>query len=85
VLLARATDTGAGVDPQSIVAVVDGTRREASFGDGAVQIDVGGLRPGRHALRLQVSDYQESRNTENVARILPNTRVLRATIVIPPR
>ena len=34
-----------------------------------------GLRAGRHTLRLQVSDYQESRNMENVAWILPNTRI----------
>ena len=35
--------------------------------------------PGSHRLRLRVSDYQESKNTENVARILPNTRWLTAT------
>ena len=41
-----------------------------------------GLGAGRHALRLQVSDYQESRNMENVGRILPNTRILRTTFVV---
>jgi hypothetical protein len=35
-----------------------------------------------HRLRLRVSDYQETKNTENVARILPNTRVLSATFRI---
>ena len=39
----------------------------------------GTLDPGTHRLRLRVSDYQESKNTENVARILPNTRWLTAT------
>jgi hypothetical protein len=81
-LVVRATDGGSGVDPQSIVARVDGKEREAAFRDGTVRVDVGGLRPGRHALRLQVSDFQETRNTENNARILPNTRVLQATFVI---
>ena len=38
--------------------------------------------PGRHALRLQVSDYQETRNMENVGRILPNTRILATTFVV---
>jgi hypothetical protein len=33
-------------------------------------------------LRLQVSDYQETRNIENVAAILPNTRVLRAAFTV---
>jgi len=37
---------------------------------------------GRHVLRLQVSDYQETRNMENVAAILPNTRVLRTPVTI---
>ena len=81
-LLVAARDAGAGVDPQSIVAVVDGQTRGARFRDGLVRVDLARLRPGRHALRLQVSDYQETRNTENEARILPNTRVLRTTFVV---
>jgi hypothetical protein len=47
-----------------------------------VSISTAGLRPGLHRLRLRVSDYQETKNTENVARILPNTRTLQATITI---
>jgi hypothetical protein len=78
----RAGDGGAGVDPESIVAEIDGNERIAVFRDGTVRIDLRGLAAGRHRLRLQVSDYQESRNTENVARILPNTRVLRTTITL---
>jgi subtilisin family serine protease len=81
-LLVRAGDGGAGVDPESIVAEIDGNERIAVFRDGTVRIDLRGLAAGRHRLRLQVSDYQESRNTENVARILPNTRVLRTTITL---
>ena len=37
------------------------------------------LSAGTHRLRVRVSDYQESKNTENVARILPNTRWMTAT------
>jgi hypothetical protein len=33
-------------------------------------------------LRVQVSDYQETRNMENVGPILPNTGRLTATIVV---
>jgi hypothetical protein len=29
-----------------------------------------------------VSDHQETRNMENVGRILPNTRVLRAVVTV---
>ena len=46
-----------------------------------VRIPTNGLRPGRR-LRLQVSDYQETRNMENVGRILPNTRILATTFVV---
>ena len=38
-----------------------------------------GFASGSHRLLLRVSDYQETKNTENVARILPNTRKLAAT------
>ena len=58
---------------------------EATLRSGVVSVTTKGLRPGRHVLRLQVSDYQESRNMENVPPILPNTRVLRTTIVVTPR
>ena len=48
---------------------------------GVLRIDV---RPasGSHELRVRVSDYQESRNMENVGRILPNTRVLETSFVV---
>jgi hypothetical protein len=47
-----------------------------------VSIPTAQLRKGRHTLRLQVSDYQESRNMENVGPILPNTRVLTTSFVV---
>ena len=40
------------------------------------------LRKGRHVLRLQISDYQETRNMENVGPILPNTRILTTSFVV---
>ena len=49
---------------------------------GNLRIRTIGVKPGKHRLRLQASDYQESRNMENVPPILPNTRVLSAAIVI---
>ena len=59
---------------------VDGRRhasRRRRGARGSSAIPTTGLAPGRHRLRVQVSDYQESRNMENVPAILPNTRVLR--------
>ena len=74
----RLGDTGSGVDRSSLLVTVDGRFRSATLAGGVVRIATAGLSRGRHVLRLQASDYQETRNMENVARILPNTRVLRA-------
>ena len=41
-----------------------------------------GLAAGKHRLVVGVSDYQEAKNMEDVHRILPNTRVLRATFTV---
>jgi subtilisin family serine protease len=81
-LVATVKDAGAGVDPGTLEVQVDGQQRAASFRTGAVRIPTRGLPPGRHRLRLQVSDYQESRNMENVPAILPNTRVVATTFVV---
>jgi catechol 2,3-dioxygenase-like lactoylglutathione lyase family enzyme len=77
-----ATDSGSGVSPEHVFAWVDDERMGAAFRNGFVRVRTAGLLPGRHRLRLQVSDYQETKNTENVARILPNTTILSTTITI---
>lgn len=81
-LVVRVADTGSGVDPTTAKVAIDGTERSAKSGSGTLTIPTAGLRRGSHRLRLQVSDYQESRNMENVPPILPNTRVLTTMIVI---
>jgi hypothetical protein len=81
-LILALRDTGAGVDPATLEVQVDGAERSARFRSGAVRVSTSGLTRGRHRLRVQVSDYQESRNMENVPAILPNTRVLTTSFVI---
>jgi subtilisin family serine protease len=81
-LLVGATDAGAGVDPESMVVSVDGQSVAARYRNGVVRIQTGGFAAGVHRIRVRVSDYQETKNTENVARILPNTRVLTGTFTI---
>jgi len=81
-LKVAATDAGAGVYPESIIALIDGEQHRARYSRGIVSIATSALRRGTHRLRLRVSDYQEAKNTENVARILPNTRWLTATFRI---
>ncbi len=78
-MLVSATDAGAGIYPESVFATLDGDRVDATFRRGVVSVSTAGLESGSHRLRVRISDYQESKNTENVARILPNTRWLTAT------
>jgi subtilisin family serine protease len=75
------TDAGAGVDPSSIVVTVDGRTRTFAYAGGIVSLqkDVG---PGTHRVKLAVSDYQETKNMEDVGPILPNTRTQQATVVV---
>jgi subtilisin family serine protease len=79
-----ARDTGSGVDPDTAVARIDGTTRKLTYREDGDEflIDTAALAPGRHRLMFQVSDYQETRNTENVAAVLPNTSHLAASIVV---
>jgi len=83
-LLARVADAGAGVDPAGISYRIDGraTRAGRLRGGVAVLELPARLRPGRHRLVLTVSDRQEAKNNENVARILPNTTVVRTTFEV---
>jgi subtilisin family serine protease len=77
------SDGGSGVDPQSLQARIDGDLVPVSFAGGRARLSLADDSRGRHALSFTVSDYQEAKNMENVARILPNTRTLRTTFVRP--
>ncbi|MCP9484986.1 MAG: S8 family serine peptidase [Gaiellaceae bacterium MAG52_C11] len=81
-LTVGATDSGAGVDASSLVLRVDGRERGARIAGGAIRVPTGSLARGRHSLVLQLSDYQETRNNENVLRILPNTAFLRTSFTV---
>jgi hypothetical protein len=76
-ILVRATDGGSGVDPSSIVALVDGKLVKTTYQAGTIRIPA---TSGRHALVLQVGDFQETKNMEDVAKILPNTATLRVSV-----
>ena len=81
-LVLAVTDRGAGIDPASLVVRVDGKEISASVAGDTVRLRTSALRRGRHTLRFQISDYQETRNMENVGPILPNTRILQTTFVV---
>jgi subtilisin family serine protease len=80
-VLLRVRDRRSGVDPSTMTGSVDGRFRRLVWDSkhGLVQIRLPALAPGRHKLAFTVSDYQESKNNENGASILPNTRHFTAT------
>jgi subtilisin family serine protease len=75
-----ATDAGSGVDPGSIRVLEDGKRVAFSFAHGTISLASSTLSAGSHRFTVTASDYQETRNMEDVGPILPNTRTLSASV-----
>ena len=73
-------DAGAGVDPESLRATVDGHSHRVSYARGVARI--AGLVSGRHQVTLRAADYQETKNMEDVGAVLPNTRTFRSALTI---
>jgi subtilisin family serine protease len=83
-LFARVRDRGAGVDPAAIFyRIDDGPWLDGRLVGNRAVLEVFHITSGRHRLELSVSDRQEAKNNENLARVLPNTRVVRTTIQVP--
>jgi hypothetical protein len=72
-------DSGSGVDPRSITVLIDGRRRAFALKAGRMRLPLDGVGPGRHRLVVSVADFQETKNSESVVGILPNTTVFRRT------
>jgi subtilisin family serine protease len=82
-LLATATDVGSGVDPAGIRAKLDNSTVVTRLTGSTISISIpSSVAAGSHTLVLGVADYQEAKNMENVAKILPNTRVLTARVTV---
>jgi subtilisin family serine protease len=77
------SDNGSGVDPLSLQAQIDGDQAPVSYAAGQARVSLEGRARGRHVLRLSAADHQETKNMENVSRILPNTRVLQQSFLLP--
>jgi hypothetical protein len=74
-----AVDTGAGVDPQAVSATIDGHAVKTLFEDKKVTLHT---TLGQHEVTVTVSDYQELKNMEDVAKIKPNTATLARAVVV---
>jgi subtilisin family serine protease len=78
-LVIAATDAGAGVDPTTLEATVDGRGVGVTWTTPAGTVTVP-ARPGTHRFVVHVSDRQETKNMEDVPPILPNTATFAATV-----
>jgi subtilisin family serine protease len=76
------SDPGSGADPSTLHGYVDGAEKASRIKNGKVLISSGALAKGKHAVRVVVSDFQESKNMEDVLKILPNTRDYKAVLVL---
>jgi subtilisin family serine protease len=86
VLRLAVSDRGSGVDPGSIIAGIDGnTNIDGSYAKGVLTIRTGSLSAGKHTIEVDVSDYQEAKNMEDVLRILPNTRIFKTSFTVGAR
>ena len=72
-------DHGAGVDPESVRATLDGHTVLHTYRHGRLTM---AASRGKHLLIVTASDYQELKNMEDVAPIKPNTTMLRRRIVV---
>ena len=77
-IVVSAADAGSGVDPGTFMVTVNG-RSVATHGRISVTVKA---TKGRYKVVASASDYQEAKNMENVPPILPNTAMVRTTVVV---
>jgi subtilisin family serine protease len=82
-LLLTVTDAGAGVDPRSVRVKLGSATLTARLTGSTLSARIpAGATRGRQTLQVTVSDYQETKNMEDVPRILPNTRTLTTSVTV---
>jgi hypothetical protein len=78
-------DSGSGVDPHLFHARVGRKPVRMRYAGGVLLLRTKGLRPGRRAVTVRASDYQETKNMEDIGPVLPNTRVLHTFVTLRRR
>ena len=74
-----ATDAGSGFDPSSVTVQLDGRDAKSAIRGSVVTV---AASKGRHTVVVHASDYQETKNMENVPPILPNTATVTRTVAV---
>jgi subtilisin family serine protease len=75
-------DSGSGVDPASLNAKVGSVRVRFTYSHGVLSIPTASFGTGPRHVTVTASDYQETKNMEDVGPVLPNTRVLGTTVTL---
>jgi subtilisin family serine protease len=75
-------DSGSGLDLRAFHAKVGGRTVRVRYVGGVLLLRTRGLRRGKLAVVVKASDYQETKNMEDVGPVLPNTRVLHTTVTL---
>ena len=76
-------DAGAGVDRSSLYVSLAGHPAHFSYAHGTLSIPTSTALAGRRvSIVVHAADYQELKNMEDVGPVLPNTRVLHASVKV---
>ena len=75
-------DSGSGLDPRGFHARIGGRIVRVRFSGGVLYLRTKGLRPGRRPVVVKASDYQETKNMEDIGPVLPNTRVVHTSVTL---
>jgi len=75
-------DPGSGVDPSALSVKIGRAGVRFTYSHGVLSIPTASLAPGVRRVTVRASDYQETKNMEDVGPVLPNTRVLAATVTL---
>ncbi len=73
-------DSGSGVDPGSLRVSIGGKPARFAYSGGVLSVRTKGRPAGTDRVTVTASDYQESKNMEDVGPVLPNTRVLHTAV-----
>jgi hypothetical protein len=75
-------DSGSGVDPRSLGVSIGGRAARFTYFGGVLSVRTKGRPTGTDRAIVTASDYQESKNMEDVGPVLPNTRVLHTAVTL---
>jgi subtilisin family serine protease len=81
-LVLSIADSGSGVDPLSLVVLIDGQRRVFTLTSGRMRVPLDGFSRGSHRVQVIAADFQETKNSESVVGVLPNTTTFRKAFLV---